>query len=197
MSNIAGPYGLVPVADQIGIPRPVRMPGGIVSGYATNIFKYAPVVLEPVTGTLQALTTTAQKPFGVFSGVEYTPLGGRPAVSPFWPGGTTVDTNFDFFVYFWPAWTGTVRFAIQADGSVPQGGMGSQYNFTNIGAGSTITGLSAMTVGAAGVAAGVQGQVAMYEFNTTINSAIGDAFTDLIVGVAYPQIIGGFQTSIG
>jgi hypothetical protein len=43
----------------------------------------------------------------------------------------------------------------------------------------------------------VQAQMALFEFAPLSNNAIGDAFTDLIVGIAYPQVVSGFQTSIG
>ena len=204
MSLTSNGYGLRPIGDQSGTGRTVRMPLGIVSGYASNIFKYQPVTINPANGTLIAVTNpgnTPQKPFGVFAGVEYTPLGGRPAVSPFWPAGTVYDSTYDMLVYFWPMWIPGLRWQIQADGSVAQTLMGSQFVFTNLGVGSTYTGLSGCTVGAAGVVAASQGQMALSEFATdntvTVGSAAGDAFTDLIMEAAYSQIGPGSQTSIG
>jgi hypothetical protein len=200
MAATSTPYGAQIVSDQSGTVRPVRMPLGIASGYAANIFKFQPIKL--VNGLIQACTNPGGTPdpiFGFFDGVEFTPVGGRPAVSPFWPAGTVYDSTYQMFVYFTPAWIPNFRVRIQADGSVAQALMGSQFNFTNLAAGSTSTGLSQCTVGAAGVVSGSQGQLALTEFDTAVGDpfAGGDAFTDLICTVAYPQVGFGAQKSIG
>lgn len=200
MSAIAQPYGFQPISGQSGTPRTQRIPNGIASGLAQNIFKYQPVTISPVTGTIIPVTNPGgipQRIFGIMMGVEYTPLGGRPAESPFWPSGTVIDPNLDFFVYIAPAWLPDTRFRVQADGAVAQALLASQFNGTNVAAGSTSTGLGTATVGAAGVAAGGQGQWALVEFDTAIGDLIGDAFTDLIVTTCFPQVGFGSQPSIG
>lgn len=197
MASTSSAYGLQPISDGAGTPRPLRIPLGIASGLASNIFKYQAVYVAIATGTITPCTATTDKIYGVFAGVEYTPTGGRPTVSPFWASGTTYDTKLDMFAYVWPAWNPNTRFLIQADGSVAQALLGSGFNISNFSSGSTSTGLGACTAAAAGVGAGSQAQLALQEFFPGDNNAIGDAFTDLIVGVAYPQIISGFQVSIG
>lgn len=200
MALTAAPYGFQPISDQDGLVRPVRMPFGVANQLNSNIFKFQPVTLNVATGTMIPVTNPGGVPqqiFGVFAGMEFTPLGGRPTESPFWPAGTNYDSAYDTFAYFWPAWIPGIRWLVQADGSVPQTSMGAQFNVTNAGAGSTSVGLSQATVGAAGVVAGSQGQFALSEFYTGINDAIGDAFTDLICTIAYPQIGLGSQKSIG
>jgi hypothetical protein len=200
MANVASPYGFTPISDQVGVsPRRVRIPNGIVSGQAGNIFMGTPVTINPATGTLLPVTANTQRIFGIFSGVEYTPVGGRPTESPFWAAGTVWDPTYDFFAWIFPAWMPSTRFQVQADGSVTQGELGSGFNITNFAAGNTFTGVSGCTVGAAGVAAGLQAQFTLTEFydNTGVTGTIGDAFTDLIVTVAYPQVGFGGQTSIG
>ena len=202
MAATSSPYGIQPVSDQSGIVRPLRMPNGILNQYNSNIFKWQAVTLDPATGTLQAVTNpggTPQPLFGIFLGAEFTPLGGRPTESPFWPAGTNVTTAENFFVYVWPCWIPGTRFKIQADGSVAQTLMGSQFNITNLAAGSTQTGLSTCTVGAAGVPAASQGQFTLVEFGTDVGDPDGggDAFTDLICTIAYPQVGLGPQKSIG
>ena len=207
MASTSSPYGVQVVSDLSGTPRTARLPFGIASGYASNIFKYQPVKLVAATGTLQAITNPGGVPdklFGIFAGIEYTPVGGRPVVSPFWAAGTVFDPGYEMLVYYWPCWMPGTRLRVQADGAVAQALMGSQFNFTNLAAGSTSTGLSTCTVGAAGVVAGSQGQLALTEFDTGVFDAGqpqgapgGDAFTDLICTVAYPQIGFGPQTSIG
>lgn len=208
MAQTSSPYGFQPISSQSGIVRPLRMPNGsIANGFASSMFKFQPVKL--VAGLLQPLTAVTDPIFGIFAGIEYTPLGGRPAVSPFWPAGTAYDNTgtYDFNVYLWPAWLPDLRLAVQANGSVNQVAMGGQFavSTATIGAGSTSTGLSAASVNATVVPAGTQGQFALVEFAPFVSdpasapgtTAGGDPFTDLIVSIAYPQTVSGFQTSIG
>ena len=197
MSATAAPYGIQPISDQSGTPRTLRVPNGIASGLASNIFKYTPVFIDTATGKLKPVAATTDKIFGVFAGVEYTPSGGRPTVSPYWASGQTYDANLDMFAYVWPAWNPNQRWMIQADGSVAQTAFGEGFNFSAFTAGNTSTGLSAVSAAATPVGAGVQGQMALIEFAPLSNNAIGDAYTDLIVGIAYPQIVSAFQTAIG
>lgn len=201
MALTSSPYGIRVISDQVGVaPRPQRIPFGIANGLASNIFKGQPVKIDPVTGTVTPITNPGGTPdqlFAVFDGVDYTPLGGRPAVSPFWAAGTTYTTAEDMFVYVFPLWLPSTRIQVQADGSVAQALLGGGFNFSNLSAGNTFTGLSACTVAAAGVAAGSQAQLAFIEFATGINDTIGDAYTDMIFTVAYPQVGFRGQNSIG
>jgi len=210
MSATSSPYGIQPISSQSGTVRTLRMPNGIPSGLAFQISKFQAVTIDEITnpGTLLPVTNPGgvpQKVFGIFAGVSYTPKGAQPTDSPYWPSGTTYDTTFDMFVYIWPVSDSSLRFAVQADGSVSQVLMGSQFNITNVAANNTPPGVSLSTVGAAGVAAGSQGQFVLEEFNPSVYDPAsspssqpgGDAFTDLIVRIAYPQISGGFQPSIG
>lgn len=201
MPSTASPYGVRVISDQTGVaPRPWRIPNGITSGLASNIFKGQPVKMDPVTGTITPCTNPGGTPdqlLAIFDGVDYTPLGGRPAVSPFWASGTVVNTGEDFLVYLFPLWIPGYRLQVQADGSVAQTALGQGFNFSNLSAGNTTTGQSACTVASAGVAAGSQAQLAFTEFATGIDNTIGDAYTDMIFTVAYPQLGFRGQNSIG
>ena len=198
MASTSSPYGIQAISDQTGFaPRTLRLPNGIASGLSSNIFKNQPVKMVAATGTLTPITATTDQIFGIFMGVEYTPSGGRPTESAYWPASTSYDSTQDMFAYVIPAWNNAIRFQVQADGAVAQALLGSGFNFSNFGNGSTSTQLSSCTVAAAGVAAGQQAQVTLVEFFPGVNSAIGDAYTDLIVSIAYPQVIAGYQTSIG
>lgn len=195
MASTASPYGFVPISHQSGTPRAVRMPLGIASGLASNIFKYQPIKLT--AGLIQPVSATTDKIFGIFAGVEYTPTGGRPAESPFWASGTVYDSTYDMFAYFWPAWDPSLRLQVQSTGSVAQALMGAEFNIAAASSGNTTTGLSACGVGSS-VGNGVQGQFFFTEYFTAVNdTSPTDAFADLIVGVAYPQVGAGAQTSIG
>jgi hypothetical protein len=197
MSATASPFGLMPVSDQFGFPpRTMDLQNGIASGLAANIFKGTPVKLVTASGTIAPCTATGDKIYGIFAGVEYTPTGQRPVVSDFWASGSTYVAGYERMdVYIWPAWGGSTRFRIQADGAVAQTLYGQQFNLSNFTAGSTVSGIAGVTVAAAGVGAGNQGQVQLVEFYEGVASAVGDAFTDLIVQISYPAAVSGFQVS--
>jgi len=199
MSATAAAYGLDIISDQGGFaPRRLCLKNGIASGLASNIFLGQPVMLNTTLGTITPCTATTDKIFGVFAGCEYTPVGQRPAISPFWPASATYTAGLDIMnAYIWPAWIPGYRFRLQADGAVAQALYGSGFNLSNFSTGSTVTGLSGCTAAAAGVAASSQAQVTLIEFGEDINSAVNDAFTDLIVSIAYPQVVAGYQTSAG
>lgn len=198
MSATSAAYGLQPISDFNGTIRPLVLKNGIASGLASNILKYQAVKLDTTNGTITPVTATADKIFGVFMGVEYTPTGQRPVVSPFWPASATYVSGLDKMeACIVPAWIPGQRFRIQADGTVAQGAFGDQFNLSNFASGSTVTGLSAMSAAATPVGVGVQGQLALIEFGEGIAELVGDAFTDLIVAISYPQVVSGFQTSPG
>lgn len=195
MATTAAPYGFIPISHTSGTPRTVRMAGGIASGQSGNIFKYQPITL--VGGYISPVTASTDTIFGVFAGVSYGPVGAQPTDSPMWPTGQTyVNPNIvPMFVYFWPAWDASLRFKVQANGSVAQALMGSQFNVASV-SGSTTSGLSAASVDAAGVTTTYKGQFFLSEFFEGPTSAPGDAYTDLIVGVANPQVGPAGQNSI-
>lgn len=197
MATTSAPFGFQPISHQTGTPRTTRMPFGIASGTSGNIFKFQPITLT--AGLIVPVTATTDKIFGIFAGCEFTPTGGRPGEYPFWPTGQTYDSNYDMFVYFWPAWDATLRLSVQADGTVAQAAMGGQFNIANPTDGSTVTGLSAAGVLHTVIAASSQGQFFLEEFGVGVADATGggDTYTDLIVGIAYNQVGPGTQTSIG
>jgi hypothetical protein len=198
MAAISSPYGIQPIGHNDGTVRTQRLVNGIQSGFGSNIYKFQPVKINPATGTLIPIVLNTDPIAGVFAGVEYAPTGGRPAFSKFWPAGTIPDPAQDFLVYWWPAWDAQMRFRIQADGSVPQTQLGSGFNLSNIASGNTAPGTSMCTAAAAGVPAGTQAQLTLYEFwDTEVSSLIGDAFTDLVVMVSNPQLGTSSPTSIG
>lgn len=198
MASTSTPYGLTPISHQSGTPRPVCLKNGIASGLSSNIFRGQAVMLDAGNGTITPITATSDRIYGVFMGVEYTPTGQRPVVSPFWPASSTFVAGLDAMnVYIWEAWDATLRWIIQADGAVAQSAYGDQFNLSNFANGSTVTGLSACTAAAAPVGSGNQGQVQLIEFGEGLGSAVGDAFTDLIVAISFPQAVITGQVSRG
>ena len=200
MALISSPYGVNIIGDQSGPdPRPQRIPNGIANQFGMNIYAGQPVKINPATGTLIPVSATTDAIYGIFMGVDYTPLGSRPTVSPFWAASTNYDPNYEMSVYITPLWIPSIRLQIQADGVINQTGLGRQFNFTlaNLGNGNIGTGISACTVSATPVGAGLFGQLNLIEFFPGTGSAIGDAFTDAIFTIANPQIGMANRASIG
>lgn len=196
MASTSAPYGFQPINSLSGTPRAIRMPFGIASGQSGNIFKYQPVKLT--AGLIAPVTGVTDPIWGIFAGVEFCPVGGRPTESPFWPDGQTYDSTFNMFVYFWAARDPTLRYLVQADGAIAQALMGAEFNIANPTAGSTVTGESASGLLHAGAGSGQQGQFFLEEFGVGVNDQLGgnDAYTTCIVGIARATVGGAPQVSI-
>lgn len=183
MSLLLNPFGFDPIWHPSGQIRSNAYIGGIASGYAANIFKGQPVILSG--GFIQALTSGTTDFLGVFAGVEWTDLNtNKPMESDYWPSGATALAG-TIRAYVWD--DAEILFRVQADGSVAGPNPGQQFNTTNIGNGSTATGLSACTIGHTTVGTGVQGQWACRYLYTDIDQTTngwGDPFTVLTVQMA-------------
>lgn len=193
MATTAAPYGFQPINHLAGTPRLIRMTGGIASGQSGAIYKFQPIKL--VAGFISPVTASTDPIYGIFAGVTYTPTSGSPIDTNQWPSGQTYVSTNDVYVYYWPAWDPSLRLRVQADGAVAQALMGSQFNVASV-SGSSTSGLSQASVANAGVTTTYQGQFFFYEYEESPTSTPGDAYTDLIVGVAYPQIGPAGQNSI-
>ncbi len=115
--------------------------GVIASGNTTKIFRGDPVVRTPATGKIAQASTTTETLAGVFDGCLYTPVGGTPVWSPFWPGaGASVDAT----AYIIDA-PNAVFLAAALNTSITLSNVGENVAFA-IGTGNTTTGFSAATV---------------------------------------------------
>lgn len=187
MSATNAPYGILPVFHPSGLIRPEALQGNLLAaGYGTNLFKGTPLLLA-TDGTMAILSGTGVDLYGVFAGVEYQDAGsGRPVASNKWVANTAyVPGTMTMYVWADP----DIIFEAQADGSVAETARGDQVNVTNIGAGSTLTGLSQATVSATPVGAGVQGQFRVHNASPRPGNAWGDAFTVLQLSIARSQYI--------
>ena len=87
MPSTSAPFGMRPSFHPSGLDRAVALPGGIPSGYSTNLLKGQPVALN-TSGVI--IAATAGSAFqGAFAGVEFTDTTGRRRVSNYWPASTT------------------------------------------------------------------------------------------------------------
>ena len=186
MSAISAPFGLRPAFFPTGLERAQALANGIPSGYASNILKGQPVEYLANNGVIQPVTST-EAVSGSFQGVEWTDTTGRRRVSNYWPASTTAIAG-SIIAYFYN--DQQIVYEIQADGSMAQTSVGNEYNFTNLTAGSTTTGLSQCTLGSAtAVGSGNNGQMRVVDLAPYVDNAWGDAYTIVRVQISKPQFI--------
>ena len=190
MASTASPYGLKAVNHIGGTPYAGStrlLP--IASGYATNIFNGS-IVSIVAAGTIEIVVTTGNGgagdaaafpagTIGVFVGCTYSdPVTGNLTFSQYWPSGT-VASDAQAYIVDDP----DVVFMAQADAAVTAVDLGQNTHLAAIQAtdtGSTTTGnsTSAVTATTATTAAFA---FRIVDFVDSPTSAVGDAFTDLLV----------------
>ena len=192
MSATSAPFGLRPAFHPSGLDRAQALAGGIPSGFNTDILKGQPVRYQTtaIGGTLGTITpaTTSGAWVGAFAGVQWTDTTGRARVSNYWPANTAY-TAGTCVAYFYN--DANIVYEIQADGAMAQTTIGNEYNFTNVTAGSTTTGLSQATLGSAtAVGNGAQGQMRVVDIAPYPGNDWGDAYTIVRVVCASSQFFG-------
>ena len=192
MSAVSAPFGLRPAFHPSGLDRAQALANGITSGYANNILKGQPVQYGTTAngGTVGTIipATTSGAIAGAFAGVEWTDTTGRRRISNYWPASTAYVTG-SCIAYFYN--DQNIVYEIQADGSMAQTTIGNEFNFSNITAGSTTTGLSQATLGAStAVGNGQQGQLRVVDLAPYVDNAWGDSYTIVRVVVANSQFFG-------
>ena len=192
MSATSAPFGLRPAFHPSGLDRAQALANGIPSGFSTDILKGQPVRYQTtaIGGTLGTITpaTTSGAWAGAFAGVQWTDTTGRARVSNYWPANTAY-TAGSCVAYFYN--DQNIVYEIQADGSMAQTTIGNEFNFTNVTAGSTTTGLSQATLGSAtAVGNGSQGQMRVVDIAPYPGNDWGDAYTIVRVVNANSQFFG-------
>lgn len=180
MSSVNAPFGLRPAFKEGGTPVSVQSVGSIASGYANNIFLFAPVAIT-ADGSL-ILSAAAARAIGSFLGVEFTDATGRQRVSNFWPAATT-GTNIVAYYTRDPYLT----YEIQGSGPVAQSTIGSQYNWTtnDTNAGNTTTGISNVALDLA--TNGANKGLRVVGLTPGPDNAWGDLFTVVQVQISQHQ----------
>lgn len=189
MSNTAAPYGLRPVnliggQPYAGSTRLIK----IASGYAANIFFGQPVsVVANGVVEVAAVTTTAPATgvTGVFVGCTYTdPNLNIPVYKQYWPTGTVASDAFAYIVD-----DPDIVMQVQADDTVPQTALGANISL-NASSGSTGTGNSTTSADVAGIAVTAALPLRIVGFVNGPDSAVGDAYTDILVKWNAPNVTG-------
>ena len=195
MSLLSAPFGLRPAFHPSGLDRAQALASGIVSGYASNIFKGQPVQYGTTAngGTVGTIipATTSGAWAGAFAGVQWTDTTGRARVSNYWPANTAY-TAGTCTAYFYN--DSNIVYEIQADASLAQTSIGNEYNFSNVTNGSSTTGLSAATLGAStAVNVGSNGQMRVVDLAPYVDNAWGDSYTIVRVVNSASQFFGSFN----
>ena len=195
MSSLSAPFGLRPAFHPSGLDRAQALASGIVSGYASNIFKGQPVQYGTTAngGTVGTIipATTSGAWAGAFAGVQWTDTTGRARVSNYWPANTAY-TAGTCTAYFYN--DSNIVYEIQADASLAQTSIGNEYNFSNVTSGSSTTGLSAATLGAStAVNVGANGQMRVVDLAPYVDNAWGDSYTIVRVVNSASQFFGSFN----
>jgi hypothetical protein len=139
MSSVSQPFGLRPVYSPSGVVRPTAY--SILTGYASNILQNQPVKIVTSStgeGTIAA-AAIGDRFIGTFQGVEFTDTDGRRRVSNKWTASLAA-TDIVAYVTLDP----TIVYEIQSNAALAVTDIGKQYDFTTIGTGSTVVGISQM-----------------------------------------------------
>jgi len=191
MSSTNAPFGLRPAFHPSGLDRAQALANGITSGYSSNILKGQPVKYSASAGVI-ILATAGAAWSGAFAGVEWTDTTGRRRVSNYWPASTTFLTG-SCVAYFYN--DNNIVYEIQSDATIAQTSIGIEYNFSNVNAGSTTTGLSACTLGVStAIGSGSQGDMRVVDIAPYADNAWGDSYVVLRVVNAYSQFFGNFTS---
>jgi hypothetical protein len=190
MSTTLNGFGLIPKYNLGGTIRPRAYESGILSGYATAIYKYQPVALNS-SGNIVVGAASGADIIGVFAGWDGVDSNGKFWNINNWSANQTYITGEIMNAYIWDDPNTVYR--IQADGSLAQS-FGGQVNFTSatVGNGNSTTGLSQCTASAASLSTSAQAMLRIIEcpnLQESGGNSWGDAYTTVDVMIARHQYI--------
>ena len=191
MSATNAPFGLRPAFHPSGLDRAQALANGIQAvstsginnvGYATTILKGQPVKYDPAGYIVVAAAGDAF--VGAFAGVEWTDTTGRRRVSNYWPANESFQTG-SVVAYFYN--DPNIVYEIQTNATIAQTGLNSQYDFADITAGSTTTGLSQARLGVSTGTTSAVAQLRVVDIAPYPDNAWGDAFVIVRVTISEHQ----------
>ena len=188
MASTAAPYGLRPVnliggQPYAGSTRLIK----INNAYAANIFYGQPVsinssgVVVADTGTSNVAATGV---VGVFVGCTYTDPNLKYKIfKQYWPTGTVATDAYAYVVD-----DPDVVMQVQADDTVTQAALGANIGLSTF-AGDTATGNSETSADVASINTTATLPLRIVGFVDGPESAVGDAFTDILVKWNMPAAV--------
>ena len=193
MSATSAPFGLRPAFHPSGLDRAMALANGIQAvstsgnvslGYASNIFKGAPVKMN-TAGYIENISSS-EAFLGAFAGVEWTDATGRRRVSNFWPANESFQVG-SVIAYFYQ--DPNIVYEIQADGTLSQNAIGDQYDVSNPTAGSTSTGLSSAAMSTTPAGSSATNQLRVINLAPYPDNAWGDDYPIVQVQIALSQYV--------
>jgi hypothetical protein len=193
MTVAAAPFGLRPAFHPSGLDRAVALANGIETvstsgntslGYASNIFKGAPVKMN-TAGYIENISST-EAFLGAFAGVEWTDATGRRRVSNFWPANESFQVGSVIAYYYQDP---NIVYEIQAAGNLTQAAIGDQFDVSSPTAGSASTGLSSASMSTSGAGTGATNQLRVINLAPSPDNAWGDGFPIVQVQMALSQYV--------
>lgn len=177
MASVASPYGFRPVGTLTG-PYNGQIRKYKISGNSTNTIFQGDLVSYDGTNAgcvVREAGTATSKPLGVFMGCEFTnPTTNQFLQSPYWPNNGATDA------YAFVADNPWLVMQVQSAGSVALTNFNKNVAISTYAAGSTLTGISRVTVGSSPATTGTL-PLRIIGFVNGPDSAAGDSFTDLLV----------------
>jgi hypothetical protein len=141
VANTAVKFGFRHIGYLPGFAPDYQMQSGIIlSANSTKIFRGDPVCIDPTSGAVVQGANNTSTLLGIFDGCMYTPVGGTPQWSPFWPGAAGGPA-----VAYYINSPGALFMAAALNTSIVTANIGENVGFT-IGTGNTATGVSAATL---------------------------------------------------
>jgi hypothetical protein len=141
VANTQVTFGFRHIGYASGMAPDYQMAKGVIlSSNSTKIFRGDPVSLDPTTGAIVQGANNTSTVFGIFDGCMYTPVGGTPQWSQFWPGAAGGPATG--YVINAP---GALFMAAALNTSLVTANVGENIGFA-IGTGNTATGQSAATL---------------------------------------------------
>ena len=183
MSATSAAFGMRPAYHPSGLDRAQALANGIVSGYATTIYKGSPVKIDVATGAIVIAALGTDAIVGCFAGVEFTDTTGRRRVSNFWPANTSA-TEIVAYFYTDPA----IVYEIQTNGTLAQTSIGQEYDLASTTAPATVTtGLSACMMSTTAASANGSAQMRVIDIAPYPDNAWGDAYVIVRAQIAEHQ----------
>ena len=200
MSATSAPFGLRPAFHPSGLDRAqalangiqaVSTSGNVSAGYASNILKGQPVKMN--TNGYIEVAGVSDPILGAFAGVEWTDATGRRRVSNYWPANESFQVG-SVVAYFYS--DPNIVYEIQTDGTLSQAAVGDEFDFTNVTAGSTTTGLSQATLSITPAGSGNLGVMRIIDIAPYPDNAWGDPFVIVRAQIAEYQFAGAAGTAV-
>jgi len=190
MSATLAPFGFRPAYHPSGIIRQTQytVVDATQAAYATPMYKGSPVVWN-TNGSLNIAAAGADW-LGVFAGVEYVDVYGKPTMSNFWPGTLTGATQIRFYVWDDPLIVHAVQCGATVTSAAAIGDQLTTFDATYTAAsGSTATGLSTAAFSGTLAGAGAQGMARIIDFYRAVDNAFSDTYPIVLVQNARPQYV--------